>query len=74
LVNLALVAVVLTAAVVLIVTGVRADRKVHRHQERFRALVQNGSDVIVVLDADGDMLYASPMSMKMTGHDTGRQG
>jgi len=70
LVNLALVAVVLTAAVVLIVTGVRADRKVHRHQERFRALVQNGSDVIVVLDAEGDMLYASPMSTKMTGHDT----
>jgi diguanylate cyclase (GGDEF)-like protein/PAS domain S-box-containing protein len=71
LVNLALVAVVVLAIVVLIVTGVRADRKVHRHQERFRALVQNGSDVIVVLDAAGDMLYASPTSIKLTGHGSG---
>jgi len=74
LVNLALVAIVLTAAVVLIVTGVRADRRVHRHQERFRALVQNGSDVIVVLDADGDMIYASPTALKLTGAGAGGAG
>jgi diguanylate cyclase (GGDEF)-like protein/PAS domain S-box-containing protein len=70
LVNLALVAVVVVAIVVLIVTGSRADRKVLRQQERFRALVQNGSDVIVVLDAEGGMLYASPTSIKLTGHGT----
>jgi diguanylate cyclase (GGDEF)-like protein/PAS domain S-box-containing protein len=71
LVNLALLAIVVTAAVVLIVTGMRADRRVHRHQERFRALVQNSSDVIVVLDAGGDMLYASPTAIKLTGHGSG---
>jgi diguanylate cyclase (GGDEF)-like protein/PAS domain S-box-containing protein len=68
LVNLALIGVILLAATVLIVITQRADRTVRREQARFRAMVQNSGDVIVVLDGAGRMLYASPSTASLTGH------
>jgi PAS domain S-box-containing protein len=40
-------------------------------EERFRALVQHGSDMITVLDADGRLLYASPSAGSILGWDDG---
>jgi diguanylate cyclase (GGDEF)-like protein/PAS domain S-box-containing protein len=37
-------------------------------EERFRSLVQNGSDVITVIDADGKIVYASPSSERLMGY------
>ena len=36
------------------------ERDAERIQARFRALVQNSSDMITVISADGEILYASP--------------
>ncbi|MFL6293069.1 MAG: putative bifunctional diguanylate cyclase/phosphodiesterase, partial [Thermoanaerobaculia bacterium] len=37
-------------------------------EERFRALVQNASDMISILDPDGSVLYASPSHQRLLGH------
>jgi len=38
----------------------RAERDVRRSEERFKALVQHSSDVIMVIGPDGNLQYASP--------------
>jgi PAS domain S-box-containing protein len=38
-----------------------------RSEERFRSLVQNASDIIVILEADGAVRYASPAITKVLG-------
>ena len=38
-------------------------------EERFRALVQHGSDMITVLDSDGRVFYASPSAGSILGWD-----
>jgi PAS domain S-box-containing protein len=38
-------------------------------EERFRALVQHGSDMITVLDSDGRVFYASPSAESILGWD-----
>jgi len=40
-------------------------------EERFRALVQHGSDMITVLDADGRVFYASPSAESILGWGEG---
>ncbi len=37
-----------------------AEKLLRRSEERFRALVQNSSDAVVVIDGDGKVTYASP--------------
>jgi PAS domain S-box-containing protein len=39
-----------------------------RAEYRFRAFVENASDMIICLDADGRLLYASPAAERITGH------
>jgi PAS domain S-box-containing protein len=50
----------------------RADLIENLHQrqseERFRALIQNSSDIIVILDEDGTVNYVSPTVERVLGH------
>jgi PAS domain S-box-containing protein len=45
----------------------RAEAAMRESEERFRALVQNTSDVITMMDADGVLTYASPALRSMFG-------
>jgi len=42
-------------------------RQVSRSEERFRSLVQNASDIITILEADGTISYASPATERVWG-------
>jgi diguanylate cyclase (GGDEF)-like protein/PAS domain S-box-containing protein len=68
LINLALVAMVVFTSTVLIVTSQRAHTDLRRSGERFRALVQNGNDVIAVLDQDGALQFVSPSQEQVLGY------
>lgn len=44
-----------------------AERALEESEKRFKALVQNGSDVISIIDRKGTYLYMSPSSMATLG-------
>jgi PAS domain S-box-containing protein len=50
---------------------VEAERALHESDERFRALVQNASDMIGVIDPAGTLRYASPSIEWVLGHPDG---
>ena len=51
------------------VTGrVEAERALEAEKERFRALIENASDVITVMDADMTMTYVSPSVERVLGY------
>jgi len=45
-----------------------------RSEERFRSLVQNSSDVVVILDNEGSIRYVSPSAEKVFGFREGLTG
>lgn len=45
------------------------QRQTQRREERFRSLVQNASDVVAILDADGAIGYSSPSAKRVLGRD-----
>ena len=45
-----------------------ARRRAERNEQRFRALIEKGWDVISVISADGVVLYASPTVTHTLGH------
>ncbi len=47
----------------------QVEESVRRSEERFRALVQHGSDVIMVIDLDGQVRYLSPSVERALGYD-----
>ncbi len=49
----------------------RANRNVKRSAERFRALIENIHDAIMVIDADGKILYVSPTIEPVLGYPKG---
>ena len=46
----------------------RVEEALQRSEERFRALVQNTSDIIMVLDAEGTITYESPAVESVMGY------
>ena len=44
-----------------------AEEALRRSEERFRSLVQNASDIIVILEADGTVRYVSPAVARLLG-------
>lgn len=46
---------------------IAAEEELRRSEERFRALVQNTSDIIAILEADGRLRYASPAAERVLG-------
>ena len=51
------------------VTGRRqAEEALRASEERFRALVQNASDLIGILEEDGSVRYESPSHQRVLGH------
>ena len=46
----------------------RAEEVLRESEERFRALIENSSDGIMLLDADGVLLYASPATSRILGY------
>jgi diguanylate cyclase (GGDEF)-like protein/PAS domain S-box-containing protein len=56
------------AVVVDITDRKRAEEELRRSEERFRSLVQNASDVVTVIDADGITRYVSPSVERVLGY------
>jgi PAS domain S-box-containing protein len=46
---------------------VELERTINRSEKRFKAMVQEGSDLINILDTQGAYIYASPASASMIG-------
>jgi PAS domain S-box-containing protein len=47
----------------------QAEEEVRRSEERFRSLVQHGSDIITVVDAEGAIRYVSPAVERVLGYE-----
>jgi diguanylate cyclase (GGDEF)-like protein/PAS domain S-box-containing protein len=74
-IDLALVAVLAVAALALAalnhkryVASKREEDGLRRSEERFRSLVQNGFDVVTVSDAEGVIVYDSPVIERVLGY------
>lgn len=46
---------------------IEQEEKILHSEQRFRALVQEGSDMIAIFDPEGNYIYASPSSMSILG-------
>ncbi|HKH09986.1 MAG TPA: PAS domain S-box protein [Rubrobacter sp.] len=51
----------------------RAEEALRRSEERLRSLIQNAPDVIVVLDAEGRILYDGPSIQRVLGYEPGER-
>jgi diguanylate cyclase (GGDEF)-like protein/PAS domain S-box-containing protein len=50
------------------ITGLKQTEQLRRSEERFRSLVQNGSDIILVMKADQTVQYVSPAVERILGY------
>ncbi len=46
----------------------KAQRKLEASERYFRALIENGSDAIVLIDAEGTVVYQSPSTQRISGY------
>ncbi len=46
---------------------IEQEEKLAQREQRFKALVQEGSDLIAILDAEGNYIYVSPTSISVLG-------
>ena len=52
----------------------RLEKEKRESAERFRAVVQNGSDLIFILDAQFSLNYSSPSAVSLLGYESGLLG
>jgi PAS domain S-box-containing protein len=52
-----------------IIERTRAEEALRRHEERFRLLIENASDIITVLDHHGTIRYGSPSVANVLGYN-----
>ncbi len=45
------------------------EMQLQRSEEYFRRLIENGSDLIIIVDAEGMIRYASPSAKRILGYD-----
>lgn len=50
----------------------KAEETVRQSEEYFRSLIENTSDIIAVIDVQGNFLYASPSFTRVLGHSSRR--
>ena len=48
-----------------------AEARLRESEERFRALTQNSSDIVTLLEVDGTILYESPSIERILGYEPG---
>jgi diguanylate cyclase (GGDEF)-like protein/PAS domain S-box-containing protein len=58
----------LASHVTVTLESIMLTEKVRRSEERFKALVQNASDIITVVDLEGTVRYQSPSSERVLGY------
>lgn len=46
----------------------RAEEELRRNEEKFRSLVENSMDMIALLDAQANIIYASPSTTRILGY------
>jgi diguanylate cyclase (GGDEF)-like protein/PAS domain S-box-containing protein len=51
----------------------KIEKRIKESEERFRSLVQNSSDIITILEADGTVRYVSPAVERITGYKPDEQ-
>jgi PAS domain S-box-containing protein len=51
----------------------KAEQELEQSETRFRALIQNSSDIIQILDNEGRLIYSSPAFGKILGYPEGSQ-
>ncbi|MBW3563653.1 MAG: response regulator [Acidobacteria bacterium] len=54
--------------VALIEERARAEEALRQSEQHFRSLIENASDIILALDLDGRILYASPSTARVLGY------
>jgi PAS domain S-box-containing protein len=54
-----------------ITRGKKAEEELKKSEERFRALVQNSSDILCILDSEGTIQYVSPNIQEVLGYTEG---
>ena len=59
----------LPEAVERVLAQVRLEQRLEKSEERFRSLIQNASDVITLLDAQGTIRYDSPTIERVLGYN-----
>ncbi len=47
----------------------KAERELKKSEERFRSIIEDGSDAIVLVDKKAKILYAAPSLPRVTGYD-----
>ena len=67
---LTLMTMVLSVVVIMATAGAlhRSDLALRRSEEHFRALIENGSDCIMIVDAAGKITYVGPSVEKIVGY------
>ena len=51
----------------------RSEEDLKKSEERFRSLIQNATDIITILDAEGAIIYSSPSFFRLLGFPTGSE-